>query len=134
MYYEQYDRDKLERAILQEVIESDLFGVVVDYCMDSGYETPMDEYTLDDIIDNMDPQDAFRLGWASSSDFSWGSEYVIFDGYGNLKDITRSEFISYYVNEYGVDSSLLDYIIDNNLINDLGLDSEDFVIEDEEEE
>lgn len=85
--------DCVKQAIIDEVIYTDLdgegVGTVVEvfnlYCLDRCYYNDI-WHTFDeimDMIDNMTPEQAFRLG--SVSDFSYADDYYRFNGYGNIE-------------------------------------------------
>lgn len=85
--------DCVKQAIIDEVIYTDLdgegVGTVVEgfnlYCLDRCYYNDIwrtfDE--IMDMIDNMTPEQAFRLG--SVSEFSYTDDYYRFNGYGNIE-------------------------------------------------
>ena len=124
MYYE-YDLDKLADAF-EGVSDEDLYNVVVEYCQDNGYDYPFDQYTLEDYVENMKPYDAFMLGKMMKGSLNDG--LYMFNGYGNVVTTTETDFANMYRDEPG----LFEYIVENDLIDDIGLDSEDFIIEEGE--
>ena len=122
--YYGYDIEKLEKDIAN-CYDDDLYNAVYQYCESIGYELPFDQYTLEEIISSMDPEEAFRLGMYS--DISLNGDMYIYNGYGNLEETSINEF----VNDYRDESDFPEFIIDNGLFDDIGLDEEDYYIEDE---
>lgn len=125
--YDGYDLDKLEEAIA-DMYDDDLYQAVYEYCEYVGYEVPFDYDILEDYINNMDPEEAFRLG--QFSDISMNADLYIFNGYGNLEETSVNEF----VNDYRDEPGFAEFIVDNNMFDELDLIEDDFIVQDEEDE
>lgn len=108
--------DCVKQAIIDEVIHTDLDSEGIDtivsvynmYCLDRCYYNDVwrtfDE--LMDIIDNMTPEQAFRIG--SVSEFSYADDYYRFNGYGNVESATDTKVKK----EILQDSDFLDWCFD----------------------
>ena len=116
MMLTQYERfgsvgmDEYIQYYIDEELEIDIsmLGEYNEYLMNKSYETFFTFEELEEDLQYMKPDEAFRLGKFSS--FTYADDYLQYDGYGNIKGYSEFEvleemkkdkdFLKWYVENY----------------------------------
>ena len=129
--YEQYGsinfKEYLKEVIFENMDDDDILRKYQEYLrecnrLDDEFYTL---YDLDWLLEGMDPCDILRLGYFSENIYS--SDYIRYNGNGNLEGVSESKLIS----EAKDDSDFMDWLTensDNNAVQD-ALDDKDIIIQ-----
>ena len=116
MMLTQYERfgsvgmDEYIQYYIDEELEVDIsmLGEYNEYLRNKSYETFFTFEELEEDLQYMKPEEAFRLG--KFSDFTYADDYLQYDGYGNIKGYSEFEvvkameedkdFLKWYVDNY----------------------------------
>lgn len=111
------ESDLVELLADELLVDADIIGYYNDYLASvnryDDYVRPIEE--LEDELCNMEPSEAFRLGFFSHGQFSWCDDYFKYDGYGNLVSYTESALLDMicedtdFIKEYVRENVLSDY-------------------------
>ena len=129
--YEQYGsinfKEYLKEVIFENMSDDDILRKYQEYLrecdrLDDDFYTL---YDLDWLLEGMDPSDILRLGYYSENIYS--SDYIRYNGYGNLEGVSEYELIR----EAKDDSDFMDWLTENS-DNDAvqnALDDKDIIIQ-----
>ena len=115
MMLTQYERfgsvgmDEYIQYYIDEELEVDIsmLGEYNEYLMNKSYETFFTFEELEEDLQYMKPDEAFRLG--KFSDFTYADDYLQYDGYGNLRGFEEYEV----VNKMKEDKDFLKWYVEN---------------------
>ena len=118
--YNGFDLDKISDE-LAGIDTLDVFDVLKDYYNDAIGEEFFNSEELQDYIADMHPTDIFVMGTRSEGVDIY-AEYEVFrcDGY-EVETVDEADVVSEYINDEG----FLEYIVDNDLLYELGIDEDD---------
>ena len=129
--YEQYGsidfKEYLKEVIFENMSDDDILRKYQEYLIECD-RVDDELYTLDDLdwlLEGMDPCDILRLGYFSKD--LYNSDYLRFNGYGNIEGVSEYEII----NEAKDDSDFMDWLTensDNDAVQD-ALDDKDIIIQ-----
>ena len=129
--YEQYGsinfKEYLKEVIFENMDDDDILRKYQEYLRECD-RVDDELYTLDDLdwlLEGMDPFDILRLGYFSENIYS--SDYIRFNGYGNLEGVSEYDLIR----EAKDDSDFMDWLTensDNDAVQD-ALDDKDIIIQ-----
>lgn len=120
-------KEYLEEVIFENMSDDDILRKYQEYLRE--YDRLDDDfytlYDLDWLLEGMDPSDILRLGYYSENIYS--SDYIRYNGYGNLEGVSEYELIR----EAKDDSDFMDWLTENS-DNDAvqnALDDKDIIIQ-----
>ena len=120
-------KEYLKEVIFENMSDDDILRKYQEYLRE--YDRLDDDfytlYDLDWLLEGMDPSDILRLGYYSENIYS--SDYIRYNGYGNLEGVSEYELIR----EAKDDSDFMDWLTENS-DNDAvqnALDDKDIIIQ-----
>ena len=120
-------KEYLKEVIFENMSDDDILRKYQEYLrecdrLDDDFYTL---YDLDWLLEGMDPSDILRLGYYSENIYS--SDYIRYNGYGNLEGVSEYELIR----EAKDDSDFMDWLTensDNDAVQNV-LDDKDIIIQ-----
>ena len=120
-------KEYIQEVIFENMSDDDILRKYQEYLrecdrLDDDFYTL---YDLDWLLEGMDPSDILRLGYYSENIYS--SDYIRYNGYGNLEGVSEYELIR----EAKDDSDFMDWLTENS-DNDAvqnALDDKDIIIQ-----